>query len=105
MYQTDVANRLNITRQKKLELYIIILLKILYQFLIAHVLTEWMFYLQLIESIKLLQGQQLGTIIISGYKTLNVRNGYEWVSGYAVYVKQVSTTEEVLDHIRVYKTW
>ena len=36
--------------------------------LIAHVLTEWMFYLQLIESIKLLQGQQLGTIIISAIR-------------------------------------
>lgn len=68
LYQTDVANRLNITRQKKLELYINILLKILYQFLIAHVLIEWMFYLQLIESIKLLQGQQLGTIIISAIR-------------------------------------
>lgn len=54
---------------------------------------------------KIATGSAVGDYYNKRYKTLNVRNGYEWVSGYAVYVKQVSTTEEVLDHIRVYNTW
>ena len=50
-------------------------------------------------------GAAIGGFYNTRYKTLNVRNGYSHTGGYAVLYKNISSTQQILDWIRTYRTW